>query len=181
MHLVHSSNRTVATSLDEIAAEIYDTVDRMVMRVGELLERAHTLHPTDWKRWVSEELPFGLDTARRFRMIYLAYSKLPPETLARCPKAWQAMFAIRHLDQPALEAALDAGELGPDTTVLEAVAYVRNTHRPDRFTEADVVAGRLMGFSPQMLSDDVLEQLRAWARNDPEDLSGSSAGGIPVT
>jgi len=163
MQLVHSSNRTVATSLDEIAAEIYDTVDRMVMRVGELLERAHTLHPEDWKRWVADELPFGLDTARRFRMIYLAYRHLPPETLARCPKAWQAMFAIRHLDQPALEAALDSGELGIGTTVREAVDYIRVTHRPDRFTEADVVAGKLMGYGPNQLSQDVLEQLRVWA------------------
>lgn len=157
MHLAHSTNRTVATTLSEMTVEIYDTVDRMVMRVGELLDRGHRMYPDEWKRWVTEDLPFGLDTARRLRGVYLAYKHLPPETLARLPRAWQALFAIRHLD---LDAALEMGQIGPATTVTEALELVRG--RPERFTEADVVAGKLMGFSPGMLSADVLDQLREW-------------------
>ena len=98
MHLAHSANRTVATTLDEMTVEIYDTVDRMVMRVGELLERGFQMYPDDWKRWVDEDLPFGLDTARRLRAVYLAYKHLPPEKLAQLPRAWQALFHDRNLD-----------------------------------------------------------------------------------
>jgi hypothetical protein len=154
MQLVHSQNRTVATTLDEMTVEIFETVDRMVMRVGELLERAWQMYPDDWKRWVVEDLPFGLDTARRLRAVYLAYKHLPPEKLAQLPRAWQALFAIRHLDH---EALIATGEIGPGTTVQGALAVVRG-----RFTDADVTAGRLMSYSPTQLSDDVLDQLRGW-------------------
>lgn len=112
------------------------------------------MYPNDWKRWVTEDLPFGPDTARRLRAVYLAYKHLPAETLAKLPRAWQALFAIRHLDHVA---ALEAGIIDADMTVAEAKALTRV-----RFTEPDVVAGKLLSYSPEMLSADVLDQLRAW-------------------
>lgn len=140
-----------------MTVEIYDTVDRMVMRVGELLERGWQMYPADWKRWVSEDLPFGLDTARRLRAVHLAYKHLPPEKLAQLPRAWQALFAIRNLDH---QAAIEAGEISPSTTVREAVALASG--RPQRFSDADVAAGRLIGYSPDQLSLDVRAELKRW-------------------
>jgi len=165
VHLHDSTSR-----IDQIETEVYETVDRMCLRVGELLWEAKTLDPGNFNAWVDERLPFGNDKARRLIAIFVAYRELPAEKLAQLPRPWQAMYALAPYAQGRLVQALDSGEIGPDTTVKQAKASARhwssNKRKVDplaaRYTAADNRAGSLMEFRPEDLNPYVLEALKSW-------------------
>lgn len=165
--------------MDEIRAEIFTTVDRMCLRVGELLAEARTVDPGRFRQWVEAEMPFSYDTASRLVAIHLAYRELPPEKTASLPRAWQALFALReHARSGRLLGALESGEVGPDTTVAEARKRRREWSRSQgtgrvaepRYGAADMLAGRLMNHDPSEMDAHVLNALRRWV-NRPETAS----------
>lgn len=142
----------------------------MALRVGGILLQAKRIDPAGFNAWVLDELPFGLETARRLMAIHKAYGTLPADRLALMPRPWQALYALKSLPQAKVQEALDAGELGPHTTVKEAKAWasVHRAGRPwlaDRFTRAhraDHVVGQLIQFSPRDLTDEAAQMLATW-------------------
>lgn len=167
-NVVHMHKGT--SRLEEIEGEVYDTVDRMCLRVGELLWEAKVLDPGGFNKWVENRMPFGVDKARRLIAIFVAYRELPPEKLAQLPRAWQAMFALAPYAQGRLRVALESGEITPDTTAREAIASARhwgtNRRTADplvaRYTAADTRAGALMEHRPEDLNPYVREALTNW-------------------
>lgn len=171
VHLHESTSR-----IEQIEAEVYETVDRMCLRVGELLWEAKSLNPGGFNAWVDDRMPFGHDKARRLIAIFVAYRELPAEKLAQLPRPWQAMYALAPYAQGRLIEALESGEIGPDTTVREAAASARhwgsNQRKVDpltaRYTAADNRAGALMEHRPDDLNPYVLEALKRWlSRSTP--------------
>lgn len=159
----HRPDRT--RTLDDYRVSIEAEVDRMVLSVGRLLCEAKAAHPDRFNDWVENDLPFGLDTARRFMAIFVAYEHLPPETLAKLPKAWQAMFALRRLPQAELEQGITDGAIHPGMTTDEARRYRRVIERTppgSRYTPADLTAGKLMDFDPNDIDEHVWRALITW-------------------
>lgn len=149
---------------------MFETVDRMCLRVGALLQEARELNPSGFRRWVDERMPFGYDKAQRLIAIHLAYSSLPAETVAQLPRPWQAMYTLRRWTGGRLEEALESGEIGPDTTVNEARKKAREwskNQRPRdpltaRYSQADLRAGALMEHPASELNPTVREALVRW-------------------
>lgn len=142
----------------------------MAMRVGKLLREARAAHPSRFRAWVENDLPFGLDTARRLMAISEAFETLPKATLDQLPRPWQAMFALRALPAGELQRAVDAGELSPETTERAAKGVARRWRTGSseprasvtRIHRADIAAGALMEFTPRDLNPNVLRALRNW-------------------
>lgn len=94
--MVHLPDGTpVLLDAEQIAAEVYATINREALRLGELLDHARTtMSRAAYERWVTNELPFDLAQARRMRAVYLANEMLPTEMLAHVPTPWRAIYAV---------------------------------------------------------------------------------------
>ena len=151
-------------------AAIIGEVDRMALKVGAILRAARAEHPETFRAWVENDLPFGLDTAKRLMAISEAYEKLPAATLEQLPRPWQALYALRALPLGELQAAVDAGVVTAGMTENEAKAVARRwrtgTSAPmsstTRHHRADIAAGALMEFTPADMNPYVLRALRRW-------------------
>ena len=150
---------------------MFRAVDRMCLDVGRLLFEARSIEGPRFRQWVDERMPFGYDKAKRLIAIHLAYSELPPETQAQLPRPWQALYALRHWAGGRLDRAVAAGEIGPTTTVAQAKERARKWSSDSRngdpvlslrHAPCDMIAGKLMAFSPDELNPDVLRALRRW-------------------
>jgi len=164
-----------AIDRDTLTRQIYEAASRAVMEIGRLLLIGkEDMGRQAYEAWVEDELPFGLDTASRYMRIYQAYSNLDEATLARLPRPWQALYALRAIDQASLTALTECGDVGPTTTVREAIAMVRQ-YKSDRWTGeplstghasarsvADAVAADLMTHRPCDLSPRLRVALDAW-------------------
>lgn len=75
---------------------MYREIDRAVLAMGEIIHEEHArLSRAAFERWVADELPFDVHTARRFRAMFLGYRELPPSMLENMPLPWQALFVSR--------------------------------------------------------------------------------------
>lgn len=166
-HVADSSRTPMA--LRGITVEIYSAIDRMVLRVGELLEEGRqSTSKAGFERWVINDLPFGLDTARRFRAIFLAFRELPEEMLTQMPRPWQALYALTSVERPVLERAIADGTIRPNLTVVETREVARGlkgAHRP-HISQVDVWVARLVRFPADELSDDSRERVARWLAGD---------------
>lgn len=156
--------------LEEITDRIYDRIDRFALDLGAALDEAFTLRPDVYEQWVTECLPFGLDKARRLRMIHRAAEALPEDVLARLPRPWQAMFAISRLPTGVIVSEVESGRIHESMTVRETNAVVADLKTPGgtrRHSEADLVVGRLAGLAPESLSIDAADLLRGWLGRCP--------------
>jgi hypothetical protein len=153
-----------------LTERVHETVDHAVMKLGELLELGRDkLGREGYERWILEDLPFGLDTGKRYRAIYRAYKELPAERLALLPKPWQAMYALIRVPAEVLDEAVSDGRVGAATTVAEARALGRELRgspppavAPRRTSAADVVAADLMAYDRRELSPKMLLALDDW-------------------
>lgn len=169
-NIAHLSQVTSDRTLDDIEAEVFESIDRMALTVGRLLREAQELAPKQFRSWVEERLPFGIDAARRLIAVHLAYSKLPQEQIDRLPHPWQALYALRKFVDTKLPEALASGEIGVHTTQMEAIEKAREWSHTEtskvsltpRYGTADLVAGKLMTFEPSDLNPDVLRALIRW-------------------
>lgn len=167
VHLGH-----VRPRIEQIEDEVFATVDRMCLRVGELLYEAKLLDPSAFAGWVKERMPFGYDTARRLVAIHLAYRELPAEKVAQLPRPWQALYALAPHARGNLAEALDSGDIGPNTTVAEARERARKWGSKQRpagpleqvYGTADRRAGALMEFRADDLNPYVRDALSRWLR-----------------
>jgi hypothetical protein len=74
-------------------SEVYSTIDNMVMQLGNIIQvQSVRLSRQAFERWVQDELPFDIFTARRLRAISLAHQELPEEMLEEMPPPWRALF-----------------------------------------------------------------------------------------
>lgn len=163
--VLHRGDDTPASDdLGDIAAQIYASIDRMALRIGELLQRALEAHGTErFREWVTNDLPFGIETARRMRAVYLAYREFPPELLASMPAPWQALYALSKVPRPRLVEAIESGEVHARLSARAAIEVSKELRGGTRhFSQLDVIAGRLLAASPDDLSSDVLARLRRW-------------------
>lgn len=163
--LAHRADATqIPPGLEEITDRIYARIDRFALDLGAELDEAFRLHPAVYERWVTECLPFGLDKARRLRMIHRAFGALPDDVLARLPRPWQAMFAISRLPAEAISDGIESGRIHADLTVKAANELVADVKQGGtrRHSEADLVVGRLVGLPPESLSGDAAALLRGW-------------------
>lgn len=79
---------------EQIAAEVYATINREALRLGELLDNARLLmNRTDYVHWVDVQLPFDIHQANRMRAVWLASQTLPPEMLDHVPTPWRAIYS----------------------------------------------------------------------------------------
>jgi hypothetical protein len=164
-HLHQATSR-----LEQIEDEVYSSIDRMCLRVGELLAEARALDPAGFKKWVETRMPFGYDKARRLIAIHLAYRELPEDKIAQLPLPWQALYALAPFAQGQLQEALESGEIGPETTQAEAITRARHwkNHRrlvdplQARYSTADSRAGALMEHRADELNPYVREALVRW-------------------
>jgi hypothetical protein len=176
--VVHLHHGTPAGRLAEIEAEVFRAIDHMALRVGELLHEARELDPAGFAVWVDERMPFGMGSAKRLMAIHLAYRELPAEVKANLPRPWQALYALRKWADGRLTEALESGEVGPSTTTREALETARTwtrgqwqpTHAPPRYSSADLFAGKLMGFEPDELDENVFIALTRWIGRRRPDL-----------
>jgi len=162
----------------EIEVEVYETIDHMCLRLGELLWEAKEIAPQGFNGWVELRLPFGLDKAKRLIAIHLAYRELPEDVRHKLPRPWQAMFALRHWANGRLPAAIESGEVGPDTTVKGALELAKKWSNdskrdddplPSRYAQIDVTAGQLMAGDPNDLNPSVARALSKWmSRRTPD-------------
>ena len=163
------------TTLEEIKEQIFETIDRAAMRTGELLHLARQkLSKRDFERWVTEELPFGVDTAKRLRAVYLAHSELPPKVLSSLPRPWQAMYALAAVPRSELEAAVSDGRLQQDMTVEQTRAVARRLNGHDQkkgISVADQAVRRIVNLPVDSLTSCHREMLTGW-------LEGSGEGTI---
>lgn len=188
MSLVHARQSipegwTLADYRDQIIREI----DGVALRVGALLRQAKMENPDHFNTWVVNELPFGLETARRMMGISAAYEKLPPDKLRMLPRPWQAMYALKALSRDALYAGMDSGEINPDMTVKSAKRYASRMrdYKPEfvgllgtgRATRADIAAGMLMQFGAHEMSPGVRDVLRRWLERTAPDNTGEPGAG----
>lgn len=136
-----------------------------MLDIGADLQYAFEHHRADYEQWVTEELPFSLDTARRFRMIHKAFMHLPQETLDRMPRPWQAAYAISRLEPKQITAAVDSGEIHENLTVAATNEIVRslqgNAVQP-RHSPADILVGKLVTQPVTSLGDEAEALLRRW-------------------
>jgi hypothetical protein len=167
---MHAPQVTATATLERYKTEIWRAADRMALEVGRLLREAREAAPGEFNRWVEDELPFGLDTARRMMAISHAYESLPTEMIEQLPRPWQALYALRKLPRSELEAAVESGLLGPDTSERDAKTIARRWRTGNgeplssnaRLHRADIAAGALMEFTPEDLNQYVLRALRRW-------------------
>lgn len=163
MHVIHAGQHTTLSGYrDAIVRE----VDGVALRVGRLLREAKELAtPIEFNRWVINDLPFGLETARRLMAISAAYEKLPTEALRDLPRPWQAMYALKELPPIEIIRAIRDGEIHTEMTVEEARHYARS-YRKDRKTwrkDANRSVARVFtNFAPSDVSPPVLDKLREW-------------------
>lgn len=164
MQLSHSRHSSLTgLTLADYRDRIIREVDGVALRVGKLLREAKAVDPDDFNRWVEEELPFGLETARRLVAISVAYEKLPPEQVALLPRPWQAMYALKALPMSVIANGIEDGTITPKMTVREARKFAAGVSgRGSRVSRADVAAGLLMQFGAHELSPSVRHAVRAW-------------------
>lgn len=155
--------------LREITDDIYATIDRFALDLGAKLQRAHEAYPDLYEAWVTDCLPFGLDKARRLRMIHLAAVHLPEHVLARAPRAWQALYAVTRLPVETFTQAVESGTIHPDLTVRESrdVARELSGRETKRFTEAELLVGRLVKLPSVSLGPDARGLLHRWLATEP--------------
>lgn len=167
--VVHLTDGTpMLLTLDQIGAEIYQTIDRMALRVGELLVHARQMvKRSEYERWVAEELPFGLDKAKRLRAIYLAFSELPEDTVKKLPRPWQALYALSSVPKEELVEALAAGDVHAEMTVAEARGAARELkgQTQPRVSQADALIGRLVTYESAEMSTEARTLLEDWLRS----------------
>lgn len=83
----------VLLTSEQIAAEVYATINREALRLGELLDHARlTMSWAKYEHWVDVELPFDIHQAQRMRAVWVASQTLPPEMLAHMPTPWRAIY-----------------------------------------------------------------------------------------
>lgn len=167
MTLAHVLNdRSVEVTLDGYRDAIVREVDGVALRVGLLLREAKQAAPERFERWVVDDLPFGLETARRLMSISAAYEKLPTAMLENLPRPWQAMYALKELPAAALEQAMIDGTVNPSMTVERAREFGRlcrgQGYKYRQTRRGDDLAGHLMAYKPSELSDGVRVALQAW-------------------
>lgn len=155
--------------LDEYKSRILREVDGVALRVGRLLREAKQMAPDEFDEWVINDLPFGLETARRLVAISAAYEKFPAETLAQMPRPWQAMYALKALPASTIERGVADGAIHPDMTVKAAREFARTKRGGRKWTladsdgpRADVIAGSLMQFPASSLTPSVRRAIAAW-------------------
>ena len=162
---------------------MYQAVDRMCFRLGELLHEARVLDPGGFNDWVAERMPFGLDKAKRLIAIHLAYRELPEDVRQNLPRPWQALFALRRFAGGRLDEAIESGEIGPDTTIekaREAAQKWTNDSKQDdtelsaRYKQPDLLAGKLMAEDPNELNPDVHRALSRWVTRRTQDRTGEA-------
>ncbi len=166
----HGGDVTHAERLALYRSEILHEVDRMALRVGALLRQARAEMPEQFVGWVTNDLPFGLDTAKRMMAISEAYEKLDRAVLDQLPRPWQALYALRALPADELQRAIEAGQITNDMTTAEAQAVARlyrtggsgALSSRSRHHRADIAAGALMEFTPNDMNPHVLRALRRW-------------------
>ena len=158
-----------------LTTRVIETVEAAVMKLGELLELGRSrLGKEVYDSWVTDDLPFGLDTAKRYRAIWRAYSELDAEVLKRLPRPWQAMYALSAVASSDLRTLVAEGQVSPSTTVADARTLAQR-YRADRWTgeapgpeprpsasAADRAAMALMEYDPSELSPRVRVALDAW-------------------
>lgn len=168
---------------------VYETVDAAVMTLGELLELGREkLGKALYEHWVLNDLPFGLETARRYRAIHRAYVHLPEKQLRLLPRPWQAMYALHAIEPAQLAVMIDDGTIGPKTTVIEAKRVAR-IYRQDRYTgepepvivaqytEADEAARALMEYDVRELTPKFRQALDSWLTSPRHRTGPSRAAG----
>lgn len=167
MNVVHLDQRK--SRIDEIEDEVYLTVDRMCLRIGALLIEARSIEGDGFKAWVTKRMPFGWETARRLIAVSIAYSELPKEKIDQLPRPWQALYALAPFANGRLLQAIEAGEVGPDTTTSQARDAARawrstHTRGADRnpMALADRRASALMEFAADDLNDITFKALSRW-------------------
>lgn len=166
LDILHAEQGT-AISLTEYRDAIEGECDRMCLRVGALLLAAKADHPATFRDWVENELPFGLETARRLMAVAHAYATLPKATLDQLPRPLGALYALRKLPERAVDGLVAVGELHPGTTTAEArriatEALGAEPKRSDRHSKADIAAGVIIDSSPDDLHPMVLRALLKW-------------------
>lgn len=172
--LVHRSESNILPSgLREITEDIYATIDRFALDLGAKLQYAYEQFPDLYDEWVTNCLPFGLDKARRLRMIHKAVEHLPPDVLERMPRAWRALYSVTRMPVEELTAAVESGAVHPDLTVREAFDVSRQLSGREtrRHSEADLLVGRLISLSRESLGDAAQVMLRRWLGQVPQNPS----------
>lgn len=163
--VAHRQDRTqLPHGLGEIGARIFERIDSFVEDLGKELQEAFDRYPADYERWVTECLPFGLDKARRLRMVYKASLHLPPEVRERLPRPWQALYAVTRLPPETLTEAVESGTVHSEMTVREAQETTRTLsgRETKRFSEVDLLVGRLVKLPRSTLGPDAEGLLTSW-------------------
>lgn len=165
MALAHRGDGThTPPALREIADRIYSRIDRFAIDLGRDLQEAFEAHPDEYEAWVTGCLPFGLDKASRLRMVHLASLHLPADVLERMPRPWQALYALTRLPANQLTDAVRSGQIHAGMSVRESQAVARQLsgRETKRHSEADLVAGRLVGLRRSALGVEAERLLRSW-------------------
>jgi hypothetical protein len=92
------------------------------IEIGAIRIEAQYPQPRAVTAWVEAEMPFGVEKARQLMAISRAFRELPAEQRDSLPAPWTTLFALTHLERPALEAGITEGIISPQTTKAQALA-----------------------------------------------------------
>lgn len=113
----------VVETLNAHRDRIMGLLETAAMDVGRELLAAKAAHPGRFMAWVASDLPFSLDKAQRLMAVARFADETDPKVLAALPQGWTILFHLRHVPQSRLAEATEAGELTPESTRVDALAW----------------------------------------------------------
>lgn len=181
----HAGHTEVVTTLDERRDRILAIVGTAALDVGAELLAAKREYPGEFMRWVSTELPFGIDKAERLMAVSRAFADADPFVRAALPPAWTALFELARLPIGQVQQSIESGEIAPEMTVRDARKLVTGLLDPPELLPKRPTPGPPPGFDPNVrldgnilaselvrtdrsaLSESVEYLLRQWIGPDP--------------
>lgn len=164
--------------LEERKARILGVLDDASIQIGLELMLAKEQHTGRFTRWVTEELPFGLDRAERLMMIARAFNDVDPSVKNMLPSAWTALYELAKVPPRALVRSIELGDVTPQMTVADARRYVAEQKgrptptAPPPMAEAHAIA--LMRYHPREMTEESIWKLIGWLQ------SGSGLAPFPT-
>lgn len=158
--------------LEERAQRIRSMLEQTAIGVGRELIAAKQEHPGRFMAWVADEVGYSIDTAERLMAVTRAFEGADEAMMAALPTATSALYELQRMPTHRLREVIDAGLVGPNSTVRDCRDLNRPQHEGEekvevhppapRRLDADIIAGELMRFPRSRLGGDAERRLRRW-------------------
>lgn len=173
-------------ALSDYREAIIEVLNQSAIDIGNLLIAAKYRHPRRFEAWVDEELPFGVQTARRLMAISRGLRDLPPEKRELLPSPASTLYTLTTMDPEILESHMESGEIHPKMTNKQALALARANPAPlpaprdwksgpppgtrvKSRPRASLLIGQLMRYRPEEVDPTNMARLKEWLAGEPHE------------